>query len=448
MHLLVDRKTIFIDRSKLISLSLFSLLFLSNSSWANLTLPTAIKLAKQDDVWLKGSELTERALLATGEASDSLPDPSISVDLLNLPTDGFDFSQEPMSQFKLAISQNFTRGASRQLKQKQYNQLAAQHPLLRKNRLAELELTVSQLYLDAFAAQQAINHIAKDRPLFEQLIETINASYTSTQGNSQQQDILQARIKLALIDDHSLKMQQQLDTALAQLSRWLPESNIKLADSKAWPEITKFPNHLTDILATQQIHQLADLLSQHPAVLAIQQQIKAKVSAVDLAKQKYQPLWGVSASYAYRDDDPFTGSRADFFSVGIKVELPLFSNQRNDNEVAAASYQARSIETEKRLLIKKMLGQVNTLYKQSINLEQRYQGYKQNIIPQLEAQHKAALAAFSQNDGQLVEVIEAQIKQHDAHVEMINISKQTLKTQAHLAYLLGHASSQNDREVN
>ena len=48
-------------------------------------------------------------------AEGELMDPKLQIGLLNLPTDTFDFDQEPMTQFKVSYIQQFPSGDSRRL---------------------------------------------------------------------------------------------------------------------------------------------------------------------------------------------------------------------------------------------------------------------------------------------------------------------------------------------
>ena len=53
---------------------------------------------------------------------------------MNLPTDGFAFDQEGMTQFKVGLSQQFSRGDSLALQQQALKQSVEQYPWLRADR--------------------------------------------------------------------------------------------------------------------------------------------------------------------------------------------------------------------------------------------------------------------------------------------------------------------------
>jgi len=162
-----------------------------------LTLEEAITAAVKQDPWLKGSQYSEEAIMANSVAASTLPDPVVSIGLANLPTDGFAFDQEPMTQLKAGVSQMFPRGDSLDIRRKQLQELAKQHPIMRQDRIAKTTLAVSLRWLEIFRAQQTIGLIEQDRALFEQLGEVAQASYSSAVGKVRQQDIVRAQLDKA-----------------------------------------------------------------------------------------------------------------------------------------------------------------------------------------------------------------------------------------------------------
>lgn len=52
---------------------------------------------------------------------------------------------------------------------------------------------------------------------------------------------------------------------------------------------------------------------------------------------------------------PSGDSRADLFSVGVTFDLPLFTENRQDKQVAASIADSETIKTEKLLLTKQMI---------------------------------------------------------------------------------------------
>jgi len=422
---------------------------------AGITMQDAIKVAIYHDPWLTGNQLQERALRAAGKGANVLPDPLLSMGLLNLPSDGFAFDQEPMTQIKVGLAQTFARGDSLAIKQQQLNYQADQHPYQRKDRKAKIRVAVSQLWLDALKADHTIRLIKRDRVLFEQLVDIVKASYSSAQGNTRQQDVISAQLELARLDDRLTVVNSQRDIALTNLSEWLSpaaqlavsETFANFADNTPLPTYPKLAQHIQVLLQRVDKLGLLQILTRHPALLAIEQSAKAGDTAVKLAKQKYKPQWGVNASYAYRDDTPLGQSRADFFSIAITVDIPIFGSTKQDSEVRASSLTAQAIETEKRLLQQRMLTQILSLYKQDIRLGQREAGFLASILPQIQEQADSSLSGYTHDDGDFSEVMRARISQLIAQIDLIDIQIEKLKTQMQLGYFFeGHTNSYDKGE--
>ena len=100
--------------SKLIkALSLGAVLITSSLVKAEpLALNQVIDYALTHEPWLQANKYQQQAIEAQSIAAGTLPDPVLTVGLMNLPTDGFAFDQEGMTQFKVGLSQQFSRGDS------------------------------------------------------------------------------------------------------------------------------------------------------------------------------------------------------------------------------------------------------------------------------------------------------------------------------------------------
>ena len=155
-----------------------------------LSFEKAIKSAQKNDPWLTGNIHKQNAIESMSTAVGTLPDPKVSIGLANLPTDGFDFGQEGMTQAKFGISQMFPRGDTLSIKSEQLKMESEAFPYQRKDRESKVAVTVGSLWLDAFRVQESIELIEKNRALFEQLADVAEASYSSALGKTRQQDIV------------------------------------------------------------------------------------------------------------------------------------------------------------------------------------------------------------------------------------------------------------------
>jgi outer membrane protein TolC len=437
-----------ICKTKIISYALLGFLNfqVQASEHHSLTLESAINSAIKKDFWVIENKHTQDSIEAKSIAAGTLPDPTISIGIANLATDSFDFSQEPMTQLKLGVSQMFPRGKSRQLSQQKLQELAAAFPYQRQNRQMQLTVLVSNLWLEAFKAQESIALINKDRELFEQLVEVAQASYTSAFGKTRQQDIIRSQLELTRLDDRLTVLNQKKETFLETLNEWIsnyyvPEesiiSSLDVHNKRALS--TKTPKILLDIDLSESSLNPEDLFNQfskHPLVLEINQKILASETNIKLEKQKYKPAFGISTSYGYRDNSPNAGSRADLFSVGVTFDVPLFTKNKQDQEVKSAIFEAEAIETQKWLLLRNMMAAFEKNIVQIKRLNQRQELYQNQLLPQMHEQAEASLTAYTNDDGDFAEVVRSRIAVLNSEIDELDINVEIQKTIIQLNYFL------------
>ena len=419
-----------------------------------LSLREAVDRAILIDPWLVGSHHQQQSVESLSVAANTLPDPKLTLGLANLPANDFSFERDPMSQFKVSISQSFARGESLSIKQKQFQQLASQFPYQRENRKALTSATVAKLWLDAFAEQKTEQLIEENRKLFEQLTDIVQASYSSTVANTRQQDIIRSQLELTRLDDRLTEVKLRKETLLKRLLEWLSPKLLDKNDHEpSWDyfrliktDYLELNNLLPSLNIIEKELVLNDkssisklvlpLLMKHPAILEIDKKIEATKTGISLAKQKYKPEWGVSASYGYRDDVnlPNGQQASDLFSIVVSFDLPIFTSNKQDKYLSSAISKTEAAKTEKTLLLRKMLAKFESNRSRLNRLYQRESLYQDKLLPQLEVQSEATLSAYTNDDGDFDQVIRARISQLNARIELVEIQVEIQKTIAELNY--------------
>lgn len=423
----------------------------SASSFAQdniLTLSRAVSLAIENDPWILQAQHQEAALQAMAVASGTLPDPKVTVAMANLPTNTWDFDQEPMTQFKVGVSQMFPRGDQLQLKQKKMQILSGEWPYQRQDRQAKVKVNVSHLWLDGYKAYNSIRLIEKNRFLFEQMAEITQSNYGTALGRTRQQDVVRAQLELSRLEDRLTQLHQSKDVRQQQLMEWLQSRNQQSASHSSFEYFASFswPSKLPEITAqtlmpegeseNQAIQSMAQQFSQHPAIKIFDQKILASQSEKNIAQQKYKPEWGLNASYGYRDDDPAGNDRADFFSVGVSFDVPFFTGNRQDKEVASAIEKTEALKTQKWQALRAMMASYQATLKKMQHLQQRQALFKKTLLPQLQEQAEASLTAYTNDDGDFAEVMRARIAQLNGEIEVLDITVERLKTVEQLNYFV------------
>jgi outer membrane protein TolC len=403
-----------------------------------LSLDEAIIAAQANDPWLVGNRHSQDAVESMSVSAGTLPDPKVSLGLANIPTDTFDFNQEAMTQFKVGVTQMFSRGDSLAIKRKQLETTGSQFPFQRLDRKAKIVVTVSQLWLDAYNAQESIVLIEKDRPLFEQLADVAEASYSAAVGKTRQQDIIRAQLELTRLDDRLTVLRQKQEMLMEKLSEWVSEyfskeynessavataaswANLKL--NKTSPDVMMLRESL--YLSNMEIDpdKLFEYFSKHPSLSALDKKIEASKIGIDLAREKYKSQWGVNASYGYRDEDQNGKDRADFVSLGFTFDLPYFTSNRQDKQVQSSISQTEAVKTQKWALLRKMIAGFEKTKTQLNRLSERQRLYQDQLLPQMNEQAEASLTAYTNDDGDFSEVVRSRIAELNAQIDALGIS--------------------------
>jgi hypothetical protein len=410
------------------------------------------------DEWMDANQLFVSSLQAESIKSGELDNPKLSLGLANMPIDSLDFNQEAMTQLKFSVSQMLPRGDSLSLKKETWQQKGQVALVQQYQRAAKIERDVSLTWLAIFEAKQSIALIEANRGLFEQLLEVSQASYSSALGRTSQGDIIKAELELIRLEDRLASLALIEQAKYAQLSHWL-------GDLESWPEPNSLPQvalkqarfypadpvhlddkshldnkgHLDEKAQTPNRSITDQTLSkqfvQHPNLIELDEKAQLAQVSMLLAKQAYQPQWGLNASYGYRDDAENGMSRSDFLSLGITLDMPIFSKTAQDAGVKSKQLALNAIAFEQALALKQMLAKYRVIQSKVAKLNQRHHLYQSSLIPQLKQQEDILLAAYKSNEGPFSDVIKARIESLNAKIQALVISVALQKQKVEFNYL-------------
>jgi len=401
-------------------------LFLAvNVNAAGLSLEQAGARAVRQDPSLLGVESRRTAMEEMAVASGQLPDPMLRMGVMSLPMDSWDFGQEPMTQALVGVTQKFPRGSTRELRSAQFHEQAAALGATAQDQQLRIELAVRHDYLEVLKQRKLAEINDAAARAFSDLAD-ITQDYYAT-GRVQQQDVLRAAVELAKVEDRATRIAQEEDSARARLETWIG-ADAWLDLEYEWPDLGPPPE-----LAEVRKH-----LDQHPRIVALQQQVVAADTGIELAEQRYKPEFGVDLAYGARGgNNPDGSSRADLFSVMLTMDLPLFHENRQDRYKAAAVAESSAAlfsrdDTYRRMSSEAGL-QAATLKRQT----QRKQLFEESLLPDAEFNADAAFSAYQAALENLTTLMRARITEYELQLEYVRLEADLLKTQAQLLYLRG-----------
>ncbi len=421
------------------------LLFIKPAKAQPLSLEQALQLAIQHDPLLKGNAHRKDRFNAEAEASSYWANPQVSASVQNLPTDGFAFDQEPMTQFKVGLKQQLPRGDENLYSRQKYQVMADQMSVESQARKAWLKREVTLTWLDWVYATRRIGLLDKEKSLLTQLLDFTESRYSQGVGAAAQQDILQVRLALLSLDDKYVQAYQQKNEARSALSKWF---GAPLDDSISAPlaqstqdaiEVDAILNDsnlsLSSFLTVIERSELFSILQHHPEAMLLQIQTQIEAQNVNIAREQTKSQWAFEASYGYRQDAQNGASRADFVSLGVQVDLPFFNKSRQDASIAAAASKMSASETDFRLKVNELAANAEVLKSRLSALSERKALYETALIGETQQLSEAELTAYTTDTGDISDVVNANLKQVQVQDDLLKIDIERARTLASLAYL-------------
>ncbi|UQN41045.1 TolC family protein [Agarivorans sp. B2Z047] len=394
---------------------------------APLNIERAVELALSSDPSENLYAQRQQQIAAMGVQSGQLKDPMIRLGLANLPTDSFKFDQDPMTQLSVGLAQEFSRGNTRELSGQRYQILEQQTGYKAAERRLELSQQIRQMWLSVRFANTAQHLLAENKQLFARNVEHVRGQFEL--GYKQSQDLFQAELQLSKFDEQIAAFSQQEQAYRGQLATWLGAQAYQPFDS-ALPQWDATANYVE-----QANTEHYTLLSQHPLVLVKQAAIDEAEKQIEIANEAYKPAFKVEVGYGHRNSRDMDGSaRPDLVSGFLSMDVPLFTDKRQDQAVISATRGKGVKQAERDLVLKNMNGRLNGQVAQVQNLNLRLARYQQTLLPQAKANTQAAIQGYQSNTVSFDLVVKAFMDETALQLEFEQLQTQQYQSLAQVRY--------------
>lgn len=386
-----------------------------------LTLDRAEQIALERDLSLQAYSEQSLALQEEATFAAQLPDPQLILASANLPVDTWDIDQEPMTQLKVGVRQQFPAGDTRSLRREKMTAQSDQVTAERADAALRLRQQIRQHWLSLAGWNHSRQLLRDYRPVFEQLVEVTLSFYKS--GRKHQQDYLRAKLLLGQLDNRLLAADKQIAEERAWLSRWLGDQAYSSLDSR-WPEHWGAPT-------------TGPVPTGHPRVQASDYRVQQQAAQLDLAGERYKPNWGVELSYARREADDMAGDRLpDFFSAAITVDLPLFTGNRQDRQYRAEKHRLEAMRVGRADLLAEMNASLAGGLAQLRELQRSLDLYREQLLALGEQQADAALQAYRSDAADFADVMQSTSVRLELELDYQQTQQRYYQSLAGVYYLL------------
>jgi len=400
----------------------------SSTAASGLSLEVVEELALAADPGVQSVKAHRLALEEMSVAAEQLPDPFLKMGLVSLPTDTFNLGQEAMTQVQLGVVQKFPRGKSRSLRSEQIGLQSQGLDETARDQELRILLAVREQFLEV-TKQQHLARINADAITAFSDVADITEDYYAT-GRVQQQDVLQAVVELAKVEDRAARISQDEEQARARLARWIGTAAYRdLEDT--WPRFNDSPP----------ADEIKDDLQSHPRILALARKVSAAETGVELAKQKYKPEFALDLTYGGRGGtNPDGSSRSDLLTFMVVMDVPLFHKNRQDRVVAAQVAESSAAIYSRDDLFRRMRSEVDFHVAARRRQQERIMLFENTLLPEAAFSSEASFGAYQSSIEDLTTLLRTRITEFDLQLEHARLQAEVLKTEARLMYLEGEQS--------
>jgi outer membrane protein TolC len=390
---------------------------------AALDLSEAEALAIERDPELRRLQAEAEGQRQSAVAAGTWPDPRVSLGADSLPVDTFALDQEPMTRLSAGITQTLPRGDTADQRRLQGEARARAREAAAEARRRAVRRGVREDWLALRYRLAVVERLERSRQRLDALAEL--AADRFRQGASDRAAVLEAELEAERLADRTIAARRAVAVARAELAEWLGEAADGLrVDS--WPVLPR--------------PAAGAALTEHPEMAMRRAEVAAAEGGRGIAEAGYRPRWAVSLGYGHRVEPADGPERPDFLSLGVSFDLPLFTGDRQDRELAAAragvtAGRARVAETRQRL--------ERRLAVERANLEalaERDRAYRERLLPRARERREAARDSYRSDVGDAYAVLRAEIALLETETNHLAIRRDELRARAALLELLGEDS--------
>lgn len=317
----------------------------------------------------------------------SLPDPTLGLNLMNLPVNSFAFDQEPMTGKQISLMQPFPFPGKLGLKSKIAESTSQITQLQYQELQSQLIKKAKRDYYDLFYVDRALATVAANQELLREFVKIAETRYSV--GDGLQQDVMRAQVELSKMIDRELKLRQKREALQAKINALTNEAADTPLGQPILPETSQKIAKLDSLVARAE--------RSSPQLAAWDMVVTRSGRQLDLALRDRYPDFSVGVAYTQRDalDNGMKGN--DFVSAMFNIKIPLYHGKKQSRNVQQKRINRSSMEHRYRNAKNSVARQLQQSLTNARKNQRLVDLYETGIIPQAEQSLESSLAGY-QND--------------------------------------------------
>lgn len=408
---------------------MLALTFVAAPAWSAppVAFDEAVRLAVARAPTLQARRSQIDAAREEAARADALPDPRLTLGLVNVPVagaDAFDLRADDMTMRQVGVMQEFPARAKRQSRRAMADRMIEQTQALSLAERAAVRSAAAEAWIALWAAQREVEALQAQRAQSTLVIGIAKARLAGGTGTAA--DALAAQSAALELDHRIDAAEAEVAAGRAALARWLGIEPDDLTIVGSPPDLS--------VLRVDEARLLTSVDRQGP-LLAWRSRESVAEAAVSAALAETRPDWSVSAMYGQRTRAPGGMPRSNMLTVEFSIGLPLLARNRQDRDVAARRAERDAVAAEHEDARRMQLEVVRRALAEWQGLKRQVQRKEQQALPLAHDRVQVALAAY-RGGGPLQPWLDARRDALELHIEHARHLGELGRVWAALAYLL------------
>jgi outer membrane protein TolC len=372
------------------------------------------------------------------EQGTNLPDPMLTFGLINMPTNSFSFTQEPMTGKVIGLSQAipYPGGLSAAADVKSVDTLIVREEITNIKNEIKKNISISYYDLQFVREEQKLNNERKK--LLNQILEVVKSKYEVSDASMQ--NIIKVEVELTRVTDKIEILNGKENALVAEINAFLLKDSNQPISSENLLNIEYGEVDFESLLSTaikNQPNLKGIKFSEHKASLMEEQ-----------AEYEFYPNFNLGVQYSQRENNKITGmDYKDFLSVVAGVSLPVNYGGKKTAKVNEAKYLQTLYHEAYQSSIQELSGSINIIQAKISELIARNKLNSNRLLPLTEQSLTVALSDFQVGKIDFVNVINAEKEILNVKTDLIKIQTDYKKNIVMLEYLVG-SDLPNNMKVN
>ena len=377
---------------------------------------------------IKMLEAKRNAAYSGIDKNSNLPDPVLTLGLVNIPTNSFSFDQDPMTQKIVGVRQTFPFPG----KLGAIEDASAIDTLIidQEIRDAENEIrkNVSKQYYELSYLKRSIELSKGSKLLLQDIAKVVSTKYTV--GSASQQNLLKVQLEITNITEEIDELESRKKTVFAELNSYLLRDTAIPINTIYFEEIDFIELTTVQLDSLSQIHR--------PFLKGIQLAVKKSELNGIAAEKDYYPNITVGLQYAFREQLAASGLQLNnLFSLVVGVTLPFNYGGKVSAKVEEAMSMKQFYSSQYSLALQILQSNFGGAVANLNSLEERIKLFEEGLLPQAKQNLTATLSHYQVGHIDFINVIDAQDQLIKIETNVYRLKTNYLKQISELEFLIG-----------